>query len=90
MTDVPDSSKAAVPIDNIIFDKNNEERRSWVFFGQKIPRSQVLFSVQVLVVLIVVCVSIVNLTLSKRCEDIAPWIALLSSSIGYMLPSPRL
>jgi hypothetical protein len=89
MSDAPDSA-VKVPLDNIIFDSENHERRSWVFFGKRIPRSQVLFSVQVLVVLIVVCVSVVNLTLSTKCEEIAPWIALLSSSIGYMLPSPKL
>lgn len=77
-------------LDNLIWDQNNQERRSWVFFGSKIPRSQVLFVVQVILIVLIVTVAIVNLTLSKTCEETTVWIAILSSSVGYMLPSPKL
>lgn len=83
--DVPD-----LPLNNIIFDSENQERKSWIFFGQRVPRSQILFLFQVLVVLIIVIVSIVNLSLSTKCEELTVWVALLSSSIGYMLPAPKI
>ena len=85
MTDVPDQG-----VNNIIFDSDNIERKSWVFFGEKVPRSQVLFIVQVLIIFIVVLCSVIKLCISTKCEEVTVWVALLSSSIGYMLPSPHL
>ena len=86
MSDTVDSSA----VGNLIFDSENQERRSWVFFGKKVPRSQLLFLVQVLLVCIIVIVSVVNLTLAENCQDTTVWVAILSSSIGYMLPSPSI
>lgn len=60
----------------------------WHFFGSKLPRSEIVFFVQVLLVYIVVIVSIVNLTIGRADDKL--WIALLSSSIGYILPNPSL
>ena len=47
-----------------------------------------LFTFQMIIILIVVCVSIYNLTLNSG--DTSMWTALLSSSIGYILPNPKL
>ncbi len=60
----------------------------WHFFGRTFPRSEVVFVTQVLLVYIVVIVSIVNLTIGGAEDKL--WIALLSSSIGYILPNPSL
>ena len=60
----------------------------WHFFGKVMPRSEIVFFAQVLLVYIVVIVSIVNLTIGGNGDKL--WIALLSSSIGYILPSPSL
>lgn len=60
----------------------------WHLFGKYCPRSEIVFFVQVVLVYIVVIVSIVNLTLGRADDKL--WIALLSSSIGYILPSPNL
>lgn len=87
MADTVDTS---VAVKDILFDSENNERRSWIFFGHRANRSQVVFLVQVLLVLTIVIVSIVNLTLAKTCEETSIWIAILSSSVGYMLPSPRI
>ena len=48
----------------------------------------VLFSAQVLVIYIVVSMSLYNLTQSNDNKEL--WISLLSSSVGYLLPSPFL
>jgi hypothetical protein len=77
-------------VGNFVFDSDNQERRSWVFFGQKIARSQIVFLVQVSLVTIIAIVSIINLTLSNNCQDTTIWVAILSSSLGYMLPAPSL
>ncbi len=60
----------------------------WHFFGRILPRSEIVFLVQVVLVYIVVIVSIVNLTIGGKSDKL--WITLLSSSIGYILPSPSL
>lgn len=60
----------------------------WHFFGRTMPRSEIVFVVQVLLVYIVVIVSIVNLTIGSESEKL--WISLLCSSIGYVLPNPNL
>ena len=84
------------PTDNIVDlrghnDGNSEESSNstkWHFFGRSLPRSEIVFFVQVTLVFIVAIVSIVNITL--RHPDSQLWIALLSSSVGYLLPSPNL
>lgn len=60
----------------------------WHFCGRLLPRSEIVFFVQVILIYIVVIVSIVNLTIGRSDDKL--WIALLSSSIGYLLPNPSL
>jgi hypothetical protein len=67
---------------------SNPSTSKWNVFGKVVPRSEIVFMVQVLLVYIVVIVSIVNLTIGGA--DVKLWITLLSSSIGYILPSPTL
>ena len=60
----------------------------WHFCGHVLPRSEIVFFIQVTLVFIVAIVSIVNITVQH--PDSQLWIALLSSSVGYLLPSPTL
>lgn len=80
----------APPLENFIFDDSNNERAPWNCFGQSTPRSQVVFAAQVIVVFTIVLISIINLSLTDKCEETTVWVAILSSSVGYMLPSPKL
>ena len=48
----------------------------------------ILFVAQVVIVYIVICVSLYNLTRGSDLKEL--WISLLSSSVGYILPSPML
>ena len=50
--------------------------------------SLALFIFQLIIILVVVCTSIYNLTYPTG--DTNMWTALLSSSIGYVLPNPKL
>ena len=60
----------------------------WHFCGKLLPRSEIVFMFQVILVYMVVIVSIVNLTIGRADDKL--WIALLSSGIGYILPNPTL
>jgi hypothetical protein len=60
----------------------------WDFFGKILPKSEIVFFTQIIIIYIVIIVSIVNLTLDHTADKL--WIALLSSSIGYILPNPKI
>ena len=79
-----------VDLGNVIFDEQDEERRSWIMCGNHLPRSEIVFFVQTILVFMLVGVSITCLALSDTCEESTVWVAILSSSVGYMLPSPKL
>ena len=58
-------------------------------------RSKLLFAVQVSAILLVICCSLINLSVSHYFpyidkKDDKLWIVLLSSTIGYLLPNPKL
>lgn len=50
--------------------------------------SLILFVFQSIVILIIICISAYNLTINTG--DTNLWTALLSSSLGYVLPNPKL
>lgn len=77
-------------ITSIVFDENNEERRSWKFCDYSFSRSFMAFLSQVTVAIFLIVFSCINLYLSTRCEDTTIWIAVLSSAVGYFLPNPKL
>ena len=60
----------------------------WKLCGQGFPRSEIVFFSQILLILCVVVASIYNLTAGTHRPNL--WTALLSSSIGYVLPNPSL
>ena len=60
----------------------------WRVFGRRAPRSEIVFGCQMVIILIVVCTSIYNLTVAQGESNL--WTALLSSCLGYILPSPTL
>lgn len=57
-------------------------------FGHRLPKSEIVFFVQVILIYIVVITSIVNLTINQGEGKL--WTALLSSCLGYILPNPSL
>lgn len=69
-------------------ERSNESGNRWTLFNQPIPRSEIVFFVQVILIYIVVVTSIVNLTLENK--DSKLWTALLTGHIGYLLPNPTL
>lgn len=67
---------------------DSSSNQTWHVFGHKWPKSEIVFFMQVILIYIVVITSIVNLTLNK--DEGKLWTALLSSSLGYILPNPTL
>ena len=67
-----------------------QKRKSalWEFFGRRVPKTEIVFICQMILVFVVVCVSLYNLTLENKPDKL--WVVLLSSSIGYALPNPTL
>lgn len=59
----------------------------WECLGTRCPRQEVVFFAQTFLVYIVVIAAIVNLSCTDTNTNL--WVALLASSIGIMLPSPR-
>lgn len=89
------SDTVDIKIDDIIYcqDKNNQntkvERPPWVLLGREISRSQFVFCCQIVIICLVVLTSIINLIIAQSCEQTTLWVAILSSALGYILPSPK-
>ena len=71
-------------------ENSNAMRRSahWPMFGKLVPRGEIVFFSQMLIITIVVSVSLYNLTRDGESDRL--WVALLSSCLGYILPNPTL
>ena len=74
------------------FEKESSSKSSWKFCNQTtLPRSEVVFFVQMFVILLLISLCIVKLSvLNPKCEETSVWISILSSFVGYILPNPRL
>jgi len=75
-------------VDMASHDSLSENQSTWRFFGRRVPKGEIVFVTQTLMLYIVIIVCLVNLTMGR--DDSNLWTALLSSSLGLMLPSPTL
>ena len=73
-------------MESVIRSASQTSGNSWVVFGHRVPKNEVVFFSQIIIVYIVIITSIVNLSIGRT--DSSLWVALLSSSIGYILPNP--
>ena len=93
-----DQDNAIVEIDSshvvqdFVYDSNESERSSWKFCNNiNLPRSEVVFFVQMFVIFWLMTLCIIKLAFSfSTCEETSVWISILSSLVGYILPNPRL
>lgn len=60
----------------------------WIWCGDTLPKDQIVFFIQIIPIYIVICCSIANLMLGRGDDHI--WLVLLSSSLGYLLPNPKI
>jgi len=79
-------------VNEIVFDKDNIERKSWKFCNSiSLPRSEVVFFSQLFIIFIIISVSIIKLCFYEvDCDEMPVWVMLLSSSVGYILPNPKI
>ena len=67
---------------------NEPDSTPWHIFGTACPKEEIVFLCQVVVLYTVILISIYNLTTGHGDSNL--WTALLSSSLGYLLPNPTL
>ena len=79
-------------VQDFVYDSNESERSSWKFCNNiNLPRSEVVFFVQMFVIFSLMTLCIIKLAFSSsNCEETSVWISILSSLVGYILPNPRL
>ena len=69
-------------------DKGDTHSDKWHFLGSNVPKSEIVYFCQMFIVYIIIITSVVNLSIQNGSSEL--WISLLSSCIGYALPSPKL
>ena len=60
----------------------------WTVCWQEVPRREVIFFAQVIILYVVICVSLANLSLGIGNQSL--WSSLLAGSLGYLLPAPTI
>jgi hypothetical protein len=68
--------------------KDSGPVRNWKFFGYDVPKPEIIFFSQVVLIYMVVITSLINVSIANG--DTTVWISLLCSCLGYMLPNPSL
>jgi len=58
---------------------------SWDVFGRKLPKAEIVFFSQVLIIYILVIACIINISLGSDAEL---WIVVMSTCLGAILPQP--
>ena len=69
-------------------DGEQSSRSNWNVFGNKIPKEEIVFFTQVILIYIVCVACIINLSIGNGNSNL--WTSLLSGSLGYLLPAPKL
>ena len=79
-------------VEDSIFENESSSKSSWKFCNQTtLQRSEVVFFVQMFVILLPISLYFVKITVLKpNSEETSVWISMRSSLVGYILPNPRL
>lgn len=64
------------------------DKEVWNVLGYPVPKQEVVFFSQIIILYIVIIISLVNLSLQNGDQNL--WISFLSASIGYLLPNPTI
>ena len=60
----------------------------WCLLGKFVPRAEIVFICQVIAIYAIISASIYNLSVDS--DQTSLWVSLLSSCLGYPLPSPTI
>lgn len=66
---------------------SKESVDKWLMLGQKLPKDEIVFFTQAIVIFIVIISAIVNISIGNSSET---WLVLLSTAVGAILPNPKL
>ena len=84
-TDEPDA------VTQFVFDNSNSERSPWKFCNAIIlPRSEVVYFTQVTTIILLILLCSLFMFFELACNELSIWIAILSRTVGYMIPNPQL
>ena len=94
MSEIAVDDPDATIITDFIYEENKDsvERKPWKFCNNvTVPRSEVAFKSQMILILILLSFCIYKLSLTKlSCEETSVWFSILSGLVGYVLPNPRI
>ena len=76
-------------MDNIIEDVEARSAKSWSICRNLVPKEEIIYFTQVILIYAIVISCVVNLSFGSTRHDVL-WSSLLSGSLGYLLPSPKL
>ncbi len=79
-----------VVLEDLIFDENKCERKSWILCSQRIPRSEIVFLCQFLTIWTIIIFCLIRVWFGASCEESTIYLTILSGVIGYILPNPKL
>ena len=86
-----DQGHKPVNLGNSDFYEENHEQKSWNLFGRICNKSLLVFFLcQFFVIVLMLVCAIVRTMLTTTCEETTIWVAILSNTVGYILPSPKL
>ena len=86
LDELDDNFAGLGPLAGTLQDDNDDKDSNWKLFGKFVPRNEIVFICQVVILYIVILTCIVNLSIGNGDSNL--WTALLSSSLGLMLPAP--
>ena len=92
MTELAIDEPDATIVTDFAYDQTNTEQQSWKFCNDvTVPRSEVVFMSQMILVFILLTFCIYKLSWTQiSCEETSVWFSLLSGLVGYVLPNPRI
>ena len=84
-------SPAGIGLNDLVFNEENQERSSWKICNSRLPRSEVMYFTQIVIILFLIGVSLINFVFFHLdCEESTFWFSLLSCTVGFALPNPKL
>ena len=69
-------------------DSVSSQKVKWIWCGRSVPKSEIVYFTQMIILYIVICTSLVMLAMKN--EDGHLWAGMLGSCLGYILPNPKI
>ena len=87
MSSTVDHLDSGAGITDLVFDENQQERRSWRFCNSRVPRPAIVYSTQIFIIVFLITVSLIKLVFFQLdCEESTFWFSLLSCWVRTSKP----